>query len=805
MDELQHEQQHLDRLHQVLELRRERLLAELAQQLRERPGTAQGHVERSAAARRLRRLVATYEAAEHGLCFGRLDLAGGERRYLGRVGLRDADADPDADPLLIDWRAPAARPFYTATAAAPQGVRLRRHLHTRGRKLVRVDDEVLDQAALEQAPARDVELTGEAALLESLRTGRTGRMRDVIATLQAEQDRIIRSAHTGVLVVQGGPGTGKTVVALHRAAYLLYTHPGLNERGVLVVGPNPVFLGYISQVLPGLGESSALLATLGELLPGLDARGSEPGEVAELKGRPVLADVVAAAVRARQAAADGPVEIVVDGDRLVLTRRFLADAADDARGTGRPHNLARPRFHRTVLEELARQLAGVVAGLEDQLEADLARYVDTAGFDRAAGSDLSTVFGDESEPVDTDELEADEFETARRNWLGALPNDRGVQRLLTRLWPRLTPQRLICELFAEPDRLDAVAPQLSVAERALLRRPADGPWTPADVPLLDEAAELLGHDDALARRQAERERQERVDYAQGVLDIAFGSRSQEADDLSAAQMLRVTDVIDAEQFAQWQQEADLRTVAERAAADRTWAFGHVIVDEAQELSPMAWRLLLRRCPSRSFTVVGDMAQASEAVGASSWAQALAPAFGDRWRLESLTVNYRTPVEVMAASEPVREAIHPDLPPARAVRDGGDAPWRERPADLPARLGRLAAEEAAAAGDGRVAVIVPQQRLGELAAAVLAEVPDASWGEDPDLERAVVVLGPRQAKGLEFDVVLLADPDGVLAGSPRGLNDLFVALTRATRRLGVLHGGPVPALLAGIGTERPALH
>lgn len=787
--EIEREQAYVAMLHSQVDIHRERLARELAGVLREQAQTAQAQAERGAAVGRLNRRLAAFDAAENGLCFGRLDTTDGSRRYLGRIGVRGAEGEEE--PLLIDWRAPAARAFYTATTAAPQGVRLRRHLHTRERRVVRVDDELLDGTA--PAPA-DVELCGEAALLAALRAERTGRMRDVVATLQSEQDRIIRSPHAGVLVVQGGPGTGKTVVALHRAAYLLYSHPRLDERGVLVVGPNPVFLSYISQVLPGLGESSVLLATVGELFPGVTAREREDAAVAEVKGRLAMAEVVAAAVRARQAQVGGPVEVVVEGERLTLEPELLTGAAERALADGLPHNLARPRFHRIVVEELARRMAGVVAGLEEQIEADLAGHLDTAALERDVARDLAGIFGD-APPSDPREHEHAEFEAAERAWLKALPYDPQVRALLEWLWPALTPQRLLEELFADPRGLAEAAPRLTADERELLLREPGGGWSPADVPLLDEAAELLGEDRRAEQARRAREHARRIEYAQGVLDIARGSRAAEEENLDEAELLSAADFLGAEQFADRQEGDDLRTVAERAAADRTWAFGHVIVDEAQEVSPMAWRLLLRRCPTRSFTVVGDMAQSGQVAGALSWSQALEPFFGERWRLERLTVNYRTSAEVMSASERVLTAIHPELEVARAVRAGGVRPWRARVEEdgLPGAVAALAAREAAA-GTGSVAVIAPGRDLARLAEAVRAAVPDASWGAEPDLERRVVVLTARQAKGLEFDSVVLADPQGVLDGSPHGLNDLYVALTRATERLAVLHPGEVPAVL-----------
>jgi DNA helicase IV len=356
----------------------------------------------------------------------------------------------------------------------------------------------------------------------------------------------------------------------------------------------------------------------------------------------------------------------------------------------------------------------------------------------------------------------------------------------------LTPERLLSDLFADPARLASAAPDLTAAERASLVR-APGGWSPADVPLLDEAAELLGRDDRAADALAARAREQRVAYAQGVLDIAAGSSGEGEEVLSAA------DLVDAERLADRHEEHDHRTVAERAAADRTWAFGHVIVDEAQELSPMAWRLLMRRCPSRSMTIVGDVAQTGSAAGTTSWAGVLSPHVGDRWRLARLSVNYRTPAEVMAATADLLAAIDPGQEPPRSVRETGVRPWRlvtSSLPSLPSRLAEVAAGEADSLGDGRLAVIVPDSRIASLGAAVSDAVP-AAFGESPDLTNRVVVLGVRQAKGLEFDSVLIADPGAILAESPRGRNDLYVAMTRTTQRLGILYAEPLPAEIAAV--------
>ncbi|MGW7518664.1 HelD family protein [Streptomyces sp. NPDC054796] len=791
-DEIGREQAYVSMLYRRVDELRARTSAELAALLRESGGTAQARTERDAAHARLSGALARWEAAENGLCFGRLDLRDGSRYYIGRIGLRAA-LDDGRDPLLVDWRAPAARPFYVATPAAPEGVRRRRHIVTRGRRVVDLDDEVLDSALLDG----DEDLSGEGVLLAAVDAGRTGRMHDVVATLQAEQDAVLRSDHRGVLVVQGGPGTGKTAVALHRAAYLLHSRPHLAARGVLVVGPSTTFLTYIGQVLPGLGETGVLLSTVGELFPGVLPDRAEPAATSALKGRVVLAEVIAAAVRQRQAPPGTGTLITRDGDALGLDRDVCERAARQARATGLPHNEARQVFVREVTGRLARRLAEQTRRLADRLEEEVADVLAEADIDRAVRGDLARLGGDPEsvrEAAVPDVVDEADIAAVRRELLA----EPALRTALDALWPELTPRQLLSELFADPDLLARAAPGLDESERALLTR-APGGWSPADIPLLDEAAELLGVDGQAARARTARAHARESAYAQEVLDLTADAYSGDDGDTGGAggasgtrETLTPVDVLDAGHLAARHRHTAHRTVAERAAADRTWAFGHVIVDEAQELSQMAWRLLMRRCPGRSMTLVGDMAQSAGAEGVGSWDRLLRPHVGDRWRLARLTVNYRTPAEIMDVASGLLTTLAPGTEPPRSVRRTGVPPWRLRTTSgaLPTRLARLASREAWLLGEGRLAVIVPDRRTGELAAAVARSLPGASFGAHPDLTARVVVLGVAQAKGLEFDSVLVADPAGILA-TPHGHSDLYVALTRATQRLGVLHTGPPP--------------
>ena len=771
--ELNREQDYISLLYGRLDELRERASSRMARVLQQSGGTHQARVERETFSAMYRQQLAQLDAAENGLCFGRLEFAGGELRYIGRLGIH-SETD-DYAQLLMDWRADAARPFYLATAASPGDVRVRRHIKTKGRQVISLDDEVLDLAAAD--PSRHEGLTGESALLAALSTSRTGSMTDIVETIQAEQDVIIRAPIGGALVVQGGPGTGKTAVALHRAAYLLYTYRRqLEKRGVLVVGPNATFLRYIGQVLPSLGETSVLLSTIGDLFPGISATAAEPAEVAVIKGRLGMAKVIAAAVRNRQEVPDEPLEIRVDAARIRLVatsgrdenpREFSANsgklrltpatvtqARERARRSRRPHNQARSVFAREIVNALTRQLANRI------------------------GSDVRT-----GAPL----LDADEAADLRQE----VRRDPAVRAAISTLWPILTPQRLVSELLSDPDRLAAAAPRLPAADRAALLRAPDAPWTPADVPLLDEAAELLGEDDrALKAAQARRRRQEEA-YAQGVLEII--GRDEEDD----PEILMGADLVDASRLAARYEDEQSLTAAERAAADRTWAFGHVIVDEAQELSEMAWRMLMRRCPARSLTIVGDVAQTGDLAGIPSWNEALDPYLADRWRLAPLTVNYRTPAEVMAVAADVLAAIDPALQPPRSVRESGSKPWhlQAEPGELAPTVAQAAVRLAEQAGDGKLAVIVPTALADELGAAVTAALPGTALGADPDLTSPVVVLTVKQAKGLEFDCVLIADPGALLTESPRGRSDLYVALTRATKQVGIVYPGSLPEVLA----------
>ena len=714
-DEIEREQAHLTVLYNRLDLLRDQTRERLTEMRRRgATGTPQNRSERDAFATMYEDRLAQLNAVESGLCFGRLDMLGGDRHHIGRIGL----TDEGHDTLLVDWRAPVAEPFYRATATDALGVVRRRHLRTRGRTLLDVEDDVFDLEALTDEDKAT--LGGEGALLAALSARRTGRMRDIVETIQAEQDRIIRAEPSGVLVVQGGPGTGKTAVALHRAAYLLYTHRDLLARtGVLVVGPNAVFLRYIEQVLPSLGETGVVLATLETMVPGVSVTCEDPPHVARIKAEAHMADLVVDTVASFEVVPDAPLTVQFDEHELVLTPADIASARSRARRSGRRHNRGRYAFAKQLLRMLVRQLVEIDPELAGQ------RWV------------VQSM------------MRSDEF-----------------RDVVNKLWPLVSATELIERLYAD-------------AQGPLHREPGSG-WTAGDIPLLDEAWALLGDPDEMLEMARQRRKQrEDVQYAKEVLATTGQGGRVDAATLAA----------------RYNAGGEAQTLADRAGRDVAWHYGHVIVDEAQELSPMAWRMLVRRCPSRSMTVVGDIAQSSAAWGASSWRAVLEPVAPGRWREAELTVNYRTPSEVMAVAAEVLAAIDPSLVPPTSVRDSGHPPAvvRASRGALTSAVAAAAADAVAGADGGAVGVLTPPALHAEVLAAVAGRLPDATAGEP--LEAQVSVLTVTAAKGLEFDHVVLVEPALVAAADDNGLRDLYVALTRPTQRLVVVHADELPHVLA----------
>jgi DNA helicase IV len=724
-------------------------------------GTHQARLERDIAVETTHRRLAALDIGDTPLCFGRIDRVDDTQFYVGRLAVDDADRTP----LVIDWRAPVAEPFYRATALEPMGVLRRRHLLTRhGREVIGLDDEVFDPDAVEAA---GLTVLGEGALMAALERSRTGRMSDIVATIQAEQDSAVRADLPGVLVVAGGPGTGKTAVALHRAAYLLYTfRRRLGNQGVLLVGPSTVFLRYIEQVLPSLGEHEVQLATVTGLKPQLHAREPDAPATATVKGDVRMATVLRRALNDRERPPRQDVELRIDGLRLRMTRRDCRRVIERVKRRRATHNAHRPLVERMVLDRLVAQYRSALARTHREI-LDLDYGDSDAGYDPQVAAALSR-----GEPPPR------EWE---RELTGRLRRHPEVRKLLERMWPVLTGPELVHDLFsfralirsASDDVLSRDEQQLLFRERAADVR--EVAWTEADVALVDEADALLGPVEAARPRRGNRRSaadREAVEAAQSVVrELGLGGYT------TAAAL--------AERYGNGSGRAD-----EPIPELRT--FGHVLVDEAQDLTPMQWRMLARRCPTGSMTIVGDFGQASRPGAAKGWDEVLGLLPGhDAPRRVTLTVNYRTPAEIMELANKLLVVAASGVEPTRSVRHTGQPPEFIRTDDLVA--GAAGAARNALGEGGTVAVIAPLEIHAAITEALadvgaVADVADA-------LDAPVGVLVAGDAKGLEFDHVVVVEPARLVTPDSAGLRLLYVTLTRATQTLTVIHADGLPEALA----------
>jgi DNA helicase IV len=592
------------------------------------------------------RRLKTFEDAERGLCFGRLDLDTTPLPlYVGRRWVHD----DDNELLVVNWQAPAARPFYVATPADPHNVTLRRRFRTEGRRLLDLSDETLDGSG---------SIAGGDFLLDELERSREPHMRDIVATIQADQYRLITRDPEPPLVVQGGPGTGKTAVGLHRASYLLYAHrEGL--RRVLVVGPNPTFMEYVSHVLPTLGEENVEQRAVGELVDGIEVTAADPPETARLKGDPRLADVIANAAAGRSEA--HPEELVarLEGEYVHVRAREVAELLDGARQELGLTRRARERFRMDVLRRFYEDYGARLGGLAWRDFGEIERALNAKGF---------------------------------------------LGRWLDRVWPTVSPDALVRSLLTSRPALEAAADGvLDPDEQRLLRRSRAGfGWSEHDVPLLDDARAVLDE------------------------------------------------------------------------PPRT--FGHVIVDEAQDLTPMQLRMVARRAARASVTILGDIAQATGPVVHDGWQGVLRHLPGEG-EIAELRHAYRVPAEIMELALPLLDRIAPDVEPPLAFRTGATAPRVEHVAED--RLVATALERALdlAREEGLLAVILPERLVPDVAA-------------HSAYEDGIPLLSPRRAKGLEFDHVVVVEP-ALIAEGETGLRELYVALTRPTRTLVVVHARPLP--------------
>jgi DNA helicase IV len=696
------EQAYIERAYEQLEQARQRATRLRSMVEVGAGGTQQARWEREMIEGSIASRLDYLEVGDASLVFGRIDrsqAAGGDTYYIGRIAV----ADDHQEPLVVDWRAPVAEPFYRATGRQPMGLVRRRHFATRGRRLLGIEDELFGESAglLDGSlTVRDTdgEVRGHGALIAALEEARTGKLSDIVATIQGEQDEVIRAPQPGVLVVQGGPGTGKTVVALHRAAYLLYTYRfPLEDQGVLVVGPNRLFLGYIERVLPSLGEAGVQLAVLADLVVDtigeVRVSGYDRPAVARIKGDLRMASVLAKALRDRERPLRRPLRVGLGRQTLRVTAEQTAEIVAEARRRFRLHNAGR-------------------------------RFVEARLFEELAASSRT--------PLNPAEV---------REKLRHTPE---VREALERMWPVLTADELLHDLFGSRPLIDlAAGKHLAEPERAALARPRqshvrDVVWTHHDVPLLDEARELLGPS---PRRR--------------------GESQDRSDD-------------------------DLRT------------YGHIVVDEAQDLSPMELRMLARRSLNGSMTVVGDIAQGIGVWAHSDWDEILAHLPRRRPpRHAELTIGYRIPDPVMALAAKALAEAAPGLAPPDSVRQAGDAPRVvsvEASDELFGRVVALSMEERDAVDPGNVAVIAPESAVDGLAELFAAAGVDYGRAARHGLEAQVTLVPVGLVKGLEVDAAVVVEPAAILDEEPQGMRALYVALTRATKRLSIVHAAPLPASL-----------
>ena len=670
--------------------------------MREEDGTAL--FERDAFSYQAARRLAILDAEHEGLVFGRLDMAEPEeRRYIGRIGVRDEEYEP----LVIDWRAPAAEPFYRATQTNPMGVIRRRVLRCRDDKVIGLEDDLLDTEAETELP-----ILGEGALMASLTRARGRTMKDIVATIQAEQDEAIRAPYQGVTIIAGGPGTGKTVVALHRAAYLLYSNRArLEKGGVLVVGPSNVFMNYIERVLPSLGEDSVTLKAIGSVATdvlGMSSDRVDRARAATLKGSLRMLDVLRRLVRLPLIS--GPdvlrVRVTVKGEVLTLTEAELDRIRDNV--------LAHTKLNRGRQQALDQ----VVAALARKLPDDVA-------------------LGDEE--------------------VSALIREQAsLQMFMNAWWPSLSTPRVLSRL-ADPRVVEKVAPGLTAQERidladsyTWLESGEDGSeitgWSVADIALLDELLDILGSPPPDA------------DDDQEPIFVGL-------DDVN--ELVTTSDLLRRERV-------------EDPDADPQRTYAHILVDEGQDITPMQWRMLRRRGPQSSWTIVGDPAQSSypdpeETARAVDEVVGRAPL-----RKFTLSTNYRSPKEVFDLASRVIVKVFPEADLPRAVRSTGLQPNLEvtTEQDLEADLLRQV-RDLAGQVTGTVGVIVPASRLTAVTRFTMADERLAQ------LEDRLVVVTALQAKGLEYDGVLVLSPDEIVAEAPGAERVLYVALTRATQRMTTL--------------------
>jgi DNA helicase IV len=707
--DLADEQAYIDHAYECLDTSREAAWRMRNMTEADLGGTFQARFERNAFDEALLKRLADLDLGDASLVFGRIDRSAEspgavESFHIGRLAV----ADEDREPVVVDWRAPVAEPFYRATGRSPMGLLRRRHFAVEGRKLLGLEDELFGEGHLGLGHDEGLDglsgtgadtadgagLRGYSTLLAALERGRTGTLGDIVATIQGEQDEIIRSPQHGVLVVQGGPGTGKTVVALHRAAYLLYTHRfPLEDQGVLVIGPNRVFLRYIERVLPSLGEAGVEQVVLSDLVPGVrflrpdEREGADSPTTARIKGDARMSDVIDQAVNDRERPLRDDLVLPFRTGYVRLRVEESARIVRNARRRFRRHNSGRKFVENEVWSALAATFHDAEVGPRDV-----------------------------------------------KDTLRGTPE---IREALDRMWPLLTPAQLLHDLFGSKGLLKLAARGvLDEGEALALYRPRsesvdDVRWTPADVALLDDARDVLG---------------------------PKPGRNGKIDD-----------------------------------ADEIRTYGHIVIDEVQDLTPMQLKMATRRSLNGAMTIVGDLAQATGPLAPTDWQDVL-DHLPDRKpsRVIGLSVGYRIPGQIMELANRVMAAATPMLRAPQSVRVGDAAPVVVR-ADGP--LGAAVADEVrsitGSLPNASLGVIAPDSMIDELSEHLTAAGVNHGTATRTGLDEGVTLVPVSVVKGLELDAVVVVEPARIVADHEHGMRSLYVALTRPTQRLSIVHADDLP--------------
>jgi len=718
--------------------------------------TMANNVERNALIDHHLDQVAIYRQVKNRLIFGKLTFEDGSTKYIGRIAI----TDKDKNFLLYDWRSKSSEDFYQATSINPKNIKIRTHIFLQENKIVGLEDELFDYSD------KNVSVSGESAILKSLNEGRTNKMNDIVATIQKEQDEIIRSQVDGALVVQGGAGTGKTAVALHRAAYLLYEKKNLlTKSGILLIGPNNKFLYYIDSVLPSLGETGVISKSISNLYYGIEATLTENPIAQRIKGDLKMIEGIKNMIKLYLRVPKEAIQFRHNNIDMSIEPEIIKNNQAKALKLNAPFNDQRKYFIRFMIEDL----------LEEYKKKINETY---AGF------------------VDSNDL-AGELKEAKKDFF----HIREIIRTLNYSWMQLLPKKVINDLFSSEKIIEICLPWVRTQDVPYLIKSDKENFSKFDIPLIDQADQLITSIETSTTKKYSKVQQE---IAQSTVESLFQYGQDNYGDRSFPAIISAEDILS-------RQEQEYQpTINKLSSQDRNWTFGHVIVDEAQELSPMDWNMLIRKCPSKSFTIVGDVMQTSSPAGTRNWDQRIKEFFQDNYQIKKLTINYRNPKEVAQLAYKVLK------------KSGSEIEINEAPRKVPKSVEikstgvyEVYQDAAHSAYElinqyvefgqyGKVVVIVRPEKVEELTKAIYQFIED-DYGQivadqihslkAPDAQ--LEIISPEESKGLEYDAVVLVEPidlqefDANNKQTQESKSALYIAMTRPTQKLVVVHFKDLP--------------